>query len=203
MSSLVSFVYGQRPSHQVDHICSRVQSQQDIVYRPADNADYEVNGRQISCLYTEQSQFAALNKFELYDYLIAESNPFECVYRELFDFNSNFTAQIFNTENIIHIATKATALGSSYNGVSDNGVYGVMSYLSIASQMSTYFNLTYSDIAWNRIRNLTKAIVANPNSLNETSLSLRINAELFNTVCLLYTSPSPRDKRQSRMPSSA
>ena len=25
----------------------------------------------------------------------------------------------------------------------------------------------------------------------------------FHTVCLLYTSPSPRDKRQSRMPSSA
>ena len=24
-----------------------------------------------------------------------------------------------------------------------------------------------------------------------------------NTICLLYTSPSPRDKRQSRMPSSA
>eukprot|EP00827_Trimyema_finlayi_P003028 TRINITY_DN270_c0_g1_i1.p1 TRINITY_DN270_c0_g1~~TRINITY_DN270_c0_g1_i1.p1 ORF type:complete len:155 (+),score=64.82 TRINITY_DN270_c0_g1_i1:63-527(+) len=26
---------------------------------------------------------------------------------------------------------------------------------------------------------------------------------LFHTACLLYTSPSPRDKRQSRMPSSA
>ena len=26
---------------------------------------------------------------------------------------------------------------------------------------------------------------------------------LFNMSCLLYTSPSPRDKRQSRMPSSA
>ena len=25
----------------------------------------------------------------------------------------------------------------------------------------------------------------------------------INTACLLYTSPSPRDKRQSRMPSSA
>ena len=25
----------------------------------------------------------------------------------------------------------------------------------------------------------------------------------LNNVCLLYTSPSPRDKRQSRMPSSA
>ena len=28
-------------------------------------------------------------------------------------------------------------------------------------------------------------------------------AESITTVCLLYTSPSPRDKRQSRMPSSA
>ena len=26
---------------------------------------------------------------------------------------------------------------------------------------------------------------------------------VINNVCLLYTSPSPRDKRQSRMPSSA
>ena len=26
---------------------------------------------------------------------------------------------------------------------------------------------------------------------------------IFDDVCLLYTSPSPRDKRQSRMPSSA
>ena len=28
-------------------------------------------------------------------------------------------------------------------------------------------------------------------------------ADIFQKVCLLYTSPSPRDKRQSRMPSSA
>ena len=28
-------------------------------------------------------------------------------------------------------------------------------------------------------------------------------SEYMNTNCLLYTSPSPRDKRQSRMPSSA
>ena len=29
------------------------------------------------------------------------------------------------------------------------------------------------------------------------------NCPRFNSTCLLYTSPSPRDKRQSRMPSSA
>ena len=28
-------------------------------------------------------------------------------------------------------------------------------------------------------------------------------ATVYNRICLLYTSPSPRDKRQSRMPSSA
>ena len=28
-------------------------------------------------------------------------------------------------------------------------------------------------------------------------------SKTFNVLCLLYTSPSPRDKRQSRMPSSA
>ena len=31
----------------------------------------------------------------------------------------------------------------------------------------------------------------------------RLRLACFTTGCLLYTSPSPRDKRQSRMPSSA
>ena len=36
------------------------------------------------------------------------------------------------------------------------------------------------------------------------SLSVEVFAEGYEPmVCLLYTSPSPRDKRQSRMPSSA
>ena len=46
------------------------------------------------------------------------------------------------------------------------------------------------------------------------SLGIRVEATLINgsferkpieafSICLLYTSPSPRDKRQSRMPSSA
>ena len=52
--------------------------------------------------------------------------------------------------------------------------------------------------------------VTNPNSiaLPVVGMTYAINiegVELFNGVknCLLYTSPSPRDKRQSRMPSSA
>ena len=38
-------------------------------------------------------------------------------------------------------------------------------------------------------------------NLNEASLGLKIGA-IFG-LCLLYTSPSPRDQRGSRMPSSA
>ena len=32
---------------------------------------------------------------------------------------------------------------------------------------------------------------------------LHLDKPVFNSVCLLYTSPSPRDQRGSRMPSSA
>ena len=34
-------------------------------------------------------------------------------------------------------------------------------------------------------------------------LGHQVELEDLLTICLLYTSPSPRDKRQSRMPSSA
>ena len=37
----------------------------------------------------------------------------------------------------------------------------------------------------------------------KTSKALPRLNEMFRNGCLLYTSPSPRDKRQSRMPSSA
>ena len=48
--------------------------------------------------------------------------------------------------------------------------------------------------------------------LTSGSISLQLTSDYFGTIptngsfpklCLLYTSPSPRDKRQSRMPSSA
>ena len=41
-----------------------------------------------------------------------------------------------------------------------------------------------------------------PEEVMNESISRKIHADLF-IDCLLYTSPSPRDKRQSRMPSSA
>ena len=37
----------------------------------------------------------------------------------------------------------------------------------------------------------------------ENALNIKIHSKSYLCSCLLYTSPSPRDKRQSRMPSSA
>ena len=39
--------------------------------------------------------------------------------------------------------------------------------------------------------------------LVDTAGRLQIDTSMMDEICLLYTSPSPRDKRQSRMPSSA
>ena len=52
---------------------------------------------------------------------------------------------------------------------------------------------------------LPKFIYTVPTVHNPTGsiLSLERRHELLRIACLLYTSPSPRDKRQSRMPSSA
>ena len=43
----------------------------------------------------------------------------------------------------------------------------------------------------------------NAELIDETFYVWTTRYGLWSTICLLYTSPSPRDKRQSRMPSSA
>ena len=42
-----------------------------------------------------------------------------------------------------------------------------------------------------------------PNATIIGDVTLEKNTSIWFNACLLYTSPSPRDKRQSRMPSSA
>ena len=54
----------------------------------------------------------------------------------------------------------------------------------------------------NSIKALTFGIVKSPTKLSQSECLVNINGEL-NDVCLLYTSPSPRDRTRSRMPSSA
>ena len=48
-----------------------------------------------------------------------------------------------------------------------------------------------------------RLVVVNDNDAGTGNSGFFSNIRISNNGCLLYTSPSPRDKRQSRMPSSA
>ena len=52
-------------------------------------------------------------------------------------------------------------------------------------------------------RGLPPLRVAVVHPANAVSLEAALASAALGLICLLYTSPSPRDKRQSRMPSSA
>ena len=54
-----------------------------------------------------------------------------------------------------------------------------------------------------QILGLTCNEVRDPNTSSEVKRESRMDSIRMFSSCLLYTSPSPRDKRQSRMPSSA
>ena len=66
-----------------------------------------------------------------------------------------------------------------------------VSYLDIVYRLSTFSNKPIAAYNVSGEYSMVKA-AAMKNWINEKDI-----------VCLLYTSPSPRDKRQSRMPSSA
>ena len=46
-------------------------------------------------------------------------------------------------------------------------------------------------------------LVGTPNLISTLTIEGHLSISMADAPCLLYTSPSPRDKRQSRMPSSA
>jgi len=175
--------YGQAIPNQVDHICSRVTVEEDL--RPTPEVGPTApsnNARAMSCQYTQITEYAALTKTQLFNYLISEDDPFNCVYRNLFDFNTAESPLLFTNAKVNYIAQTGLSYASNYNGQDNNGLYGIMAYLSIASQMSTFHNLNYTAGTWSRIKNLSIAFMNNPQSRSESSVSLRINAEMYNTV---------------------
>lgn len=179
---LTSLTYTQAIPNFSTHVCSRVTQIQDSMPHPASRETSQNNRRSVPCLYDSAEDFASLTQAQLFNYLVSEDDPFECVYRQLFDFNTSASPSVFTSANVNYVALNGIALANSYNGSDNNGLYGIISYLSIASQMSTYHGLNYTTTTWNRIKTLAKAITTNPNSLSETSLSLRINAEMYNTM---------------------
>ena len=173
------------------HICSRVTQIEDSMPHPASRETTPSNQRAASCLYETTEDFATLSRIQLFNYLISEDDPFECIYRNLFDFNTSYSPTVFTNTKVNYVAQQGLAYANSYNGTDNNGLFGIISYLSIASQMSTYYNQAYSTTTWNRIKTLSRAIINNPNSLSESNLSLRINAEMYNTISAAEANDMP------------
>ena len=68
------------------------------------------------------------------------------------------------------------------------------------------WNLTKADVTDMFVSDLTfdKRTGISRVYFQQRHAGIKANAAILNvSICLLYTSPSPRDKRQSRMPSSA
>lgn len=179
---IYGILHSQAIPNPVDHVCSRISTEHDTRPTPREGPSIEANQRRVSCSYTELDDFAALTNAQLFNYIINEDDPFNCIYRELFDFNTQFSPSIFSNTKVNYIASQGYTYATNYNGTTNNGLYGIMSFLSIASQMSSYHGLNYSNGTWTKIRNLVHAFSNNTASRSGTSLSLRINAEMYNTL---------------------
>ena len=83
-------------------------------------------------------------------------------------------------------------IAESYAREEDNEIF------LINSHFSKYSNASYL----NHIENRPRKLLLNRKEIQKIIQRILSNKEEVKS-CLLYTSPSPRDKRQSRMPSSA
>ena len=90
---------------------------------------------------------------------------------------------------------KATQRWSAVYTV-DQFIYGNISDGSTVVPASTALSLL------NDLTGLTTAEATQLKNIDSTTIS-SVQWGYVGNLCLLYTSPSPRDKRQSRMPSSA
>ena len=79
-------------------------------------------------------------------------------------------------------------------------------------ELCTFLNCNFSNSDLSKIRfidcefydcNLSSAHILQTGFQNVLFKDCKMLGLQFDKCCLLYTSPSPRDKRQSRMPSSA
>ena len=96
-------------------------------------------------------------------------------------------------------AAKGPSLSS---GVGPNAQLGEMGNQVGGTAVSNNPSLSPTDAMVNRIAEAERA-VKNERRSQWLQMNQQSAADVLSSICLLYTSPSPRDKRQSRMPSSA
>ena len=90
----------------------------------------------------------------------------------------------------------ANGTGAAVRSDLNNGLSAIVTQNSGATEPAT----TYAFMRW---ADTTAGVMKMRNSANNAWITLyQLDGEWTN-ICLLYTSPSPRDRQKSRMPSSA
>ena len=69
--------------------------------------------------------------------------------------------------------------------------------------MEELMDLLVSDESPSQVSDKIKDILYSKSAEKITNVRPEVASSLFDDGCLLYTSPSPRDRQKSRMPSSA
>ena len=100
----------------------------------------------------------------------------------------------------VHLTTVSRAVDDKYLET-DRGVLPLRMFFVHGTT-----NDDGEDVAWNTIRLELQKLIENEDKkkpLSDSEIMNRLKVMGFNVACLLYTSPSPRDRQKSRMPSSA
>ena len=128
---------------------------------------------------------------------------------------ASVTVGVGTFANIVSPKFKTTSNGADVFGSGASGAYLKIINESATSNASHQFTIDTYNAAngyWNDIKIDASNVhlntyTGNRATLSNTALTFATGVNIVmasgNGICLLYTSPSPRDKRQSRMPSSA
>jgi len=171
-----------------DRLCTRACADQAFAPNPLPSQSQGRNARAQPCSYSELEEFAQLSTTGLFQYLINEDDPFTCLYRKVFAYNNVYSSQLFSNANVNYISRQAVIYARLFNGQSDNGIYALFTYLSVASQMAQHYknDITFTNTTWSNIESACVALAANPDALSESALSLRVVAEMMNTAARPY-----------------
>ena len=142
---------------------------------------------------------------------IAIGDPYELPEHESLPFPEGFAqleALVFVDEGdqILCVAGfKITAEDAKPNSIRESedlnfSIDSANAYVACAASLQTQWRLHEDEMSWNDVAELHDEFQCSLDELTEKS---ELTTFAMLAGCLLYTSPSPRDQRGSRMPSSA
>ena len=100
-----------------------------------------------------------------------------------------------------NIGAKAEQMGSQIEASAERSSISLRDVGTSMSGVATSAFALYS--MYDRVERSSYTLDRAQNLLGDTQRRVQDAQEAYNKACLLYTSPSPRDRTRSRMPSSA